>query len=144
MHADILISPGLKPLLTKLCMEIKNNNEIHLDDSIGPKLPELNNQIVLHSYRIVQELLTNAVYHAPGCDVELEVYFSENLYINYNDHGPGFDTGKTGETMGLLNIKDRLTLLGGTYTLTSSSGEGTSWEIVIPASLPANQTNRAL
>jgi signal transduction histidine kinase len=140
MHADLLTSPGLQALLTKLCAEIGNKGEIRLDASVGPGLPGLETQVVLHSYRIVQELLTNAVHHAPGSEVELEIYCQGSLYINYHDTGPGFDTSKTGNTMGIMNIKDRLTLLGGAWSLSSAPGAGTSWEIVIPVTLPAHQT----
>jgi len=136
MHAGTLAGQGLQPLLTRLFKDIKTKGVIHLDDSVGPELPEFSAQVVLHSYRIVQELLTNAMRHAPGSEVECEIYYAGNLYINYTDNGPGFDTGRAANSMGLTNIKDRLTLLGGTSSLVSSPGNGTSWEIVIPA-LPA-------
>jgi signal transduction histidine kinase len=141
MHADTMAGPGLQVLLTRLCREIKGDRKIQLDESIGPDLPELNAHIVLHCYRIVQELLTNAMHHAPGSEVELEIYYMEHLYINYHDNGPGFDMNKTGKTMGMLNIKDRLTLLGGSCEMSSAPGAGTSWEIVIPVISTENKTN---
>jgi len=142
MHAGTLTGQGLQPLLTRLFTDIKTKGVIHLDDSVGPELPGFSPQVVLHSYRIVQELLTNAMRHAPDSEVECEIYYAGSLYINYTDNGPGFDTGKAANSMGLTNIKDRLTLLGGSYSLVSSPGNGTSWEIVIPASPASVQTGR--
>lgn len=141
MNSNTLTSNGLQMLLTDLCLWITNRKEIQLDASVGPALPEFDDQTVLHCYRIVQELLTNAIRHAPGSKVELEIYFKGRLYINYHDTGPGFDTGMKEQTMGIMNIKDRLTLLGGTYLLTSEPGNGTSWEIEVPLTISVHQTS---
>jgi signal transduction histidine kinase len=55
------------------------------------------------------------------------------LTLHYNDNGPGFDSRlieKKG--MGLMNIFERTKLLNGSAKITSSPGDGTSWEIKFP------------
>ena len=94
----------------------------------------LNEEVVLHAYRIVQELLTNAGKYARDSYVSLSFQKSDSeLVINYFDNGPGFDSGlieKKG--MGLMNIFERAKLMSGSAEVTSSPGDGTSWVIKFP------------
>lgn len=94
----------------------------------------LNEEVVLHAYRIVQELLTNAGKYALDSYVSIIFQKSDTeLIIQYNDNGPGFDSGlieKKG--MGLMNIFERAKLLNGSAKVMSSPGDGTSWEIKFP------------
>jgi signal transduction histidine kinase len=50
------------------------------------------------------------------------------------DNGVGFDSSVIGEkkTLGLLGMKERTTLMGGTYEIMSEPGQGTSVRIVVP------------
>jgi two-component system NarL family sensor kinase len=94
----------------------------------------LNEEVVLHAYRIVQELLTNAGKYALDSYVSIVFQKSDTeLIIQYNDNGPGFDSSlieKKG--MGLMNIFERAKLMNGSAKVMSSPGDGTSWEIKFP------------
>ena len=53
--------------------------------------------------------------------------------MSYSDNGKGFDTKEIKNLgMGIMNIFERAKLLGGKAKLTSSPGNGTKWEILIP------------
>ena len=105
---------------------------------INLEMPEepliLNEEVVLHSYRIVQELLTNAGKYAKDSYINLVFRkTASDLIINYNDNGPGFDSSNKGtKSMGLMNIYERAKLLNGSAEVISSPGDGTSWEIKFP------------
>jgi two-component system sensor histidine kinase ComP len=94
----------------------------------------LNEEVILHTYRIVQELLTNAGKYAKESYVSITFQRNaDRLILHYNDNGPGFDSSlieKKG--MGLMNIFERAKLLNGSAKVTSSPGNGTSWEIKFP------------
>ncbi len=94
----------------------------------------LKEEVVLHAYRIVQELLTNAGKYAKDSFVSIVfLKTTTELILTYNDNGPGFNSSlieKSG--MGLMNIFERAKLLNGTAKVTSSPGDGTSWEIKFP------------
>ena len=110
------------------------------------KMPEepvvLNEEVVLHVYRIVQELLTNAGKYARDSFVSIVfLKTATELVLTYNDNGPGFDSSlieKKG--MGLMNIFERTKLLNGSAKVTSSPGDGTSWEIKFPLVLSKTKT----
>ncbi len=87
-----------------------------------------------HLFSIIQELLNNAVKHVKDGLVlfKLTTEFG-NHYLVYEDNGPGFVAEYTGrKSMGIQNIKDRATIMGGKATLTTSPGKGIRWIIVIP------------
>ena len=86
-------------------------------------------------FRIYQELLTNIARHANAGVVRTVLNRDDNnLYFTINDDGVGFDpeTIRNKKTLGLLGIKERTLLFGGTYEFKSKPGEGTVTVIAIP------------
>jgi len=86
--------------------------------------------ITIHLYRIIQELLKNAVEHSQSKHVYLQFMGDEEQQINiiYEDNGIGFDPAKnTTKGLGLKNIQNRLELLNGSMRLdTSKTTKGTT------------------
>jgi chemotaxis family two-component system sensor kinase Cph1 len=90
-------------------------------------------------YRIAQEALTNVVRHAQARNVGvlLEVRDTFVLLI-IEDDGKGFDVSWTMGShvhqgnLGLYGMRERAALLGGTLTVESAPGEGTSVFAQIP------------
>lgn len=96
---------------------------------------ELDPHIATGIFRIYQELLTNIARHANAAEVRTVLKRDDNrLYFSINDNGVGFDpeTIKNKKTLGLLGIKERTLLFGGTYEFKSKPGEGSVTIISIP------------
>lgn len=92
-------------------------------------------EIATAIFRIYQELLTNIARHAQASEVKVELAIDKNrLNFNLQDNGIGFDTDeiKKKKTLGLLGIKERTLLLGGTYEFKSTLGKGSVACISIP------------
>jgi signal transduction histidine kinase len=86
----------------------------------------------LCAYRIVQEALTNARRHAPGATVDIEIaYNAESVRLAVRDDGPGPADGEL-EGHGLLGMRERATIAGGTLRVGSSEGGGFSVESELP------------
>lgn len=87
-------------------------------------------------FRIVQEALTNVARHAEVNVATLEGRRENGrLEIRIEDEGVGFDVEEVkdrAETVGLSGIRERAGLLGGTFTVESTPGEGTRLTVVIP------------
>ncbi len=89
-------------------------------------------------FRIYQELLTNIARHANASLVTAVFYKDDNrLYFSITDNGVGFnlETINNKKTLGLLGIKERTLLLGGTYEIKSKPGEGSETTISVPLNL---------
>ncbi len=97
------------------------------------KVVTLSAGIDLAAYRIVQEALTNARRHAPGADVDVEVtYGSDTLQLRVRDYGPGPADGELASGHGLVGMRDRATIAGGTFSCGSAEGGGFVVDVALP------------
>jgi signal transduction histidine kinase len=90
--------------------------------------------IALCAYRAVQEGLTNAMRHAPGARVEVEVVgHGTTLSVLIRDHGGGAGEASPGTGTGLVGLRERVQLCGGRMTC---GPDGTGWrlECLLPLS----------
>ncbi len=90
----------------------------------------------LNLYRIVQEALTNAVKHAPGAavDVDLDMDGSTIRLRVHNDAVNGAPPNGSGSGMGLRSMSERATLLGGELETDTSDG----WTVTVVAPYPSS------
>lgn len=104
---------------------------IQLEQRASAAVPATTGRTV---YRVVQEALTNARKHAPGCTVTVLVAGSpgEGVEVVVDNPLPGWrEPGLPGAGLGLLGLEERVDLLGGTLT---HGPEGQRF--VVRASLP--------
>ena len=84
-------------------------------------------------YRIAQEALNNAARHAGAGSAEVLVDRSARMVrLIVEDDGAGFEALEASMGLGLKNIRERASLLGGVATIESSPGVGTSVYVDIP------------
>jgi signal transduction histidine kinase len=86
-------------------------------------------------YRVIQEALANAWRHAGGVGQAVRVERSGSvLSIEVSDQGPGFDPGvaPAGEHLGLFGMRERVTSLGGEFSVVSGNGSGTQVRAILP------------
>lgn len=127
---ESLLNFGLETALLDLC-EFYNRKNLEIDFQaidIDKKLP-LN--IQLNIYRIVQELLANAIKHAEASNILLQCSQShENFLITIEDNGKGFDKNieNITKSMGLRNLKNRVNYLKGKMEI-NSDDQGTAINI---------------
>lgn len=96
--------------------------------------PELETTI----YRIVQEAVRNAAKHAGVSEAVVGVSEDDtHVDVRINDKGLGFEPDQTHAGFGLLGIRERAELVGGTVTVTSEPGAGTT----VRARLPVRRRN---
>jgi PAS domain S-box-containing protein len=97
--------------------------------------------IVTGLFRIYQESLTNVARHAEASSVSGSLKLVEgDLVLEVADDGKGFDTQATGKKggFGLLGMKERTAMMGGTCSVSSSPGAGTTITVCVP--LKTNQS----
>jgi PAS domain S-box-containing protein len=90
-------------------------------------------------FRIIQEALTNVARYARASQVEVELAREANqLHITVRDNGSGFDVeqafenAKLGESLGLLSMQERASLVGGSLAIESEPEKGTTIRAVFP------------
>jgi signal transduction histidine kinase len=128
---------GLSATLQSLIKQINHNKSIHFSlDTDG--LEALHNQeIELHLYRIVMELVNNVVKHAKAKHASVQLYISDtSITIMVEDDGVGFANVKHEKSgIGLLSVQSRVEALNGKFQVDSRINHGTTISIEIPITL---------
>jgi signal transduction histidine kinase len=90
----------------------------------------------LQIYRIIQELIHNAVKHSAADSVLIKlVERKKMLYISYQDNGKGMPAesiNKNGMGLGMSSLKNRAEMLGGKISYSSRTNAGTEYFFEIP------------
>ncbi|MBG6288261.1 PAS domain-containing sensor histidine kinase [Pseudomonas nitroreducens] len=97
--------------------------------------PELSDAKAIGLFRILQEALTNVMRHAQAHTVELQLSVEgSELCLRIADDGVGFDPQATrqGVSFGLVGMRERVLMFGGTLQIDSQPGEGTTLWIRVP------------
>jgi signal transduction histidine kinase len=135
-----IITRGIVPSVQSLADRHENSLDIQIkvDASLYERekrnvnfLPE---ETRMAAYRITNEALGNVLKHAPGAGVVIELAWPEEgwLDLRIKDDGPGFDTSRESNGLGLRTMLDYSGAVGGSCSVESSPGRGT----VISARLP--------
>jgi len=100
-------------------------------------------------YRVAQEALTNVARHAKASRVEVSIQGHNGIIrMEIKDNGNGFDVdGKSKpldhDRLGLLGMRERVEMIGGTFSVESAPGKPTTVRVEIPAQTdPARQAAR--
>ncbi len=109
----------------------------------GERTGRLPDHVEVAAFRIVQEAVSNSVRHARAGRIWVKVAVTEGiLKVEIRDDGVGFDVGevsalaRTGEAVGLMGMRERAELLGGTLQVESEPGKGTR----VCAEIPLSET----
>lgn len=125
---------GLIPALEDLVQKLNLVNETALTLEHYGDVPELGDEASVMIYRVVQELLNNALKHADAELITVQMMTNEEaMLISVDDDGKGgnFETNSL-KGNGIANIKSRISYLGGQVMWQSEPGKGTSVMISLP------------
>jgi signal transduction histidine kinase len=123
-------------MIDGLCKDYQKLVGLDISLVVPDTLPELPNDLVLHFYRILQELLTNAGKYARESQIKINIVPEPHgLSLLYEDNGPGFkEKIEGGKGMGMSNVYERVKLMNGTAQVNSEPGKGIRWHIYFPVS----------
>ncbi|GAA4278306.1 tetratricopeptide repeat-containing sensor histidine kinase [Aquimarina mytili] len=97
------------------------------------KLNQIQQEVQVELFNIIQELLTNVLKHAQATDVAIQLDHLDNeIKLIFEDDGMGFDIHKNTFGIGLKNIKSRLKDFNGKLYIDSKPDRGTVINIDIP------------
>ncbi|USL45322.1 MULTISPECIES: sensor histidine kinase [Priestia] len=120
---ELGIVEALKNLIDKIQLHSNFEIEYYFDE-----LECLDDETSINLYRIIQELLNNAIKHSEATKVIITLQRQEPMVcLNYRDNGIGFNNenkNKVNKTIGLSSIKERAHALKGSVTFTSTPKKG--------------------
>ncbi len=143
LHPSILDDLGVVRAVQAECEAFTKRTGIAVSCAPGQGAVPLPKDIALCLYRVLQEGLQNIAKHsgAGAAHVVLEARPDE-IQLAIQDTGVGFDVAAVAGkgAIGLSNMRERVTLVGGTLTLVSAPGHGTTVRISIPLGGPHGQS----
>jgi signal transduction histidine kinase len=140
LRPPLLEELGLGPSLRWLAQELADEQGIEVDVDIADVEKRLPDQQELNLFRIAQEALNNARKHARASRVWLKLNISDDTArLRVEDNGVGFSVPQRQELVGegkfgLVGIRERVRLAGGTVHFESAPGKGTVVMVEMPVS----------
>jgi len=135
-NSGVMSDQGLLPALTKMARTISGTKVLDVKVEAFGLGERMENSLELSIFRMVQELVANAIKHAEASKVTIQLTQHEDtLNIIVEDNGKGFSYSKNRKNnmgMGLVNIEKRVEHLEGNFTVDSVLGRGTSILIDMP------------
>lgn len=137
LRPPILDDLGLLPALAWHVHQYEEQTGTAVDlKHRGLKGKRFDSQLETTTYRIVQEALTNSARHARATHIEIDIRVSiELLSLSIRDNGDGFDPTappRHTQSSGLSGMRERASLVGGTFQIESKPGQGTRLSIELP------------
>ncbi|WP_343691332.1 ATP-binding protein [Chitinophaga sp.] len=128
MIPETLMKFGLETALKDLC-EFHMRENLHINYEAFDIRRDIALNVQLNIYRIVQELLSNAIKHAQARNIMLQCSQNGSMFfITFEDDGIGFDPAilNNKKGMGLDNLQNRIAYLKGKLEILSDINEGTT------------------
>jgi len=139
LRPKVLDDFGLEPALASYAEEWSKQAEIAVDVHAPLEAHRLSALIEGAMYRIAQEALTNIAKHSGAKRASITIERrAGTLHVIIEDDGKGFDYDRvtkspaTGVGLGLLGIRERVALLGGTVDIETTPRKGTTLFIRVP------------
>jgi PAS domain S-box-containing protein len=125
---------GLVAALRQHTETISDQHAIAVQFEVTGEIERISGDMETAVYRIVQEALTNIIRHAQATRIDVLLKRRDSsLIVIVEDNGIGFDpkVQHTGR-LGMVGMQERATMLGGTLTVESLPGSGTTVFLEVP------------
>jgi PAS domain S-box-containing protein len=135
LHSSGLEFLGLAVAVKSLCREFSERFPIQTECKCSNISKTLSSEVSLCLFRVTQEAFHNIAKHSRAARVAVELCASPTtLHLNITDDGVGFALSKSNARsgLGLTSMRERLHLVGGTFSIISEPGMGTRIEASVP------------
>lgn len=135
LRPSILDDLGLIAAMEWQSEEFEKRSEINSKFSSNVTSLNVPTELTTGVFRIYQESLTNVLRHSKATQVKAVLQVKDGILIlKISDNGKGFNASeiKNKKTLGLLGMKERTMLMGGSYEINSKPGKGTAAIIIVP------------
>jgi len=133
LHPVLLEEAGLESTLDWYIPTVSRQTGLALHyEKTGQTFP-VETSAGVHIYRVLQEALNNVSRHSGATDAWIRLNYSpDSLELEVEDHGKGFVAEKLPRGIGLVALRERAELIGGTLAISPRSQGGTKVRLQIP------------
>ena len=122
---------------------------VHFTTFTSGRIDELDNAIRTVFYRVTQEALANVAQHAEASQVTVTLgRLSDAVRLTITDNGKSFQVNRVlhagrSRRLGLVGMRERVEMVGGTFSIASARGKGTTVQAQIPLGKATGGRRRA-
>lgn len=138
LRPTVLDDLGLIPALQSYIKDFMKRTQVRIHFSAIAEVEQLNNSQRTVLYRVVQSALSNVDKHAQASEVKVNISkLPGAIRLEVHDNGKSFELervlfAKRHKRLGLLGSRERVEMVGGTFGVDSSPGQGTTISAEIP------------
>jgi len=138
LRPTVLDDLGLIPALHSFVKVFSKRTRIHINLTIFAGVEKLDNAKRTMLYRVAQEALTNVARHAQASRVDVSIVkIADGICMKIRDDGKSFNVAqvlhnKKNKRLGLLGMRERVEMVGGSLAVESALGKGTTIQAQIP------------
>ncbi len=134
LNPGTLESLGLAPALEALAAELEGSRGFRVELSVEGGVQPLPPAVALCLFRAAEEALFNAARHSGAGRAQVTLRrLAGEVRLEVADGGDGFDPAQApGDGVGLVDLRERVRLLGGRLDVASAPGAGTRVEVALP------------
>jgi PAS domain S-box-containing protein len=143
LRPAVLDDLGLIPALHSFVKLFSKRTRVHVSLQAFAGVEELDIAKRTVLYRVAQEALTNVSRHAKASRVDITIRkLATGVGMKIKDDGKSFNVDhqltKASKRLGLLGMRERVEMVGGTFCVLSAPGQGTTIDVEIPFAQPKN------
>jgi len=133
LRSSELENYGLTQAIRNMGKSAAERGGFNIDFHLDKDMDILSDEIGHCLYRTTQEALENILRHANARSVTINLLFDENtIKLEILDDGKGFDADQVKkEHLGIRGMRERVEMLGGTFSVKSTSKNGTTVSTVL-------------
>jgi len=137
LRPAVLDDLGLIPALQAYLKTVAERNTLRIRFTAFAGVEALDSDKRIVLYRVAQEALTNVGRHAKASLVKVSLrQIGDHIHLEIHDNGKSFRVArvlasKTNKRLGLVGMRERVEMVGGTLDIESARGEGTTVRALI-------------
>ncbi len=133
LHPVMLEEAGLAATVSWYVANVEKQTGLAIAyEKIGDAFP-VEGRAAIHIYRILQEAVNNSARHSGAKEAWVRLRFgADALGLEVEDHGKGFSNPTVNRGIGLVAMRERAELLGGTIQFVTPPGGGTLMRLQVP------------
>lgn len=134
LRPPMLDELGFAEAVAWLTRTFAQSSGLRIDLKAG-SIPDLSTEQSTALYRVLQEALTNAARHSGASCIDVRVQASDAvLTLNVSDNGVGMTADRTesSDSLGIMGMRERIRMVGGTLEITAPAAGGTTISARVP------------
>ena len=138
LRPSMLDDLGLIPALRSYIKELTGRKKLNVILQAAHQVEKLDNASRTALFRVIQEALTNVIRHARANTVKITIEeVNGSIRTEIFDDGRSFSpdrlsASKARKQLGIISMRERVEMVGGTFTILPEPGKGTLVRAVVP------------